>query len=198
MCRITVNCHCHHHNHRSNHRAGGSGWIGVAALVALAFIAAPVIVAALKAAVDLLTALVIGLVAAAGVIVVGWIVKNIAVAAIEARADRRHIQHVTLRHVCGTALGETILLGPVPAGGDEGNRTPNPRLAKAVLCQLSYVPWLSGDVTRSAAGGIARAQLLVASCQRSFSREARTLEKMKAPAASATATAMSFFTRITS
>ena len=25
-------------------------------------------------------------------------------------------------------------------GGDEGNRTPNPRLAKAVLCQLSYVP----------------------------------------------------------
>lgn len=28
-------------------------------------------------------------------------------------------------------------------GGDEGNRTPNPRLAKAVLCQLSYVPWPS-------------------------------------------------------
>jgi hypothetical protein len=28
----------------------------------------------------------------------------------------------------------------VCAGGDEGNRTPNPRLAKAVLCQLSYVP----------------------------------------------------------
>ena len=27
------------------------------------------------------------------------------------------------------------------AGGDKGNRTPNPRLAKAVLCQLSYVPW---------------------------------------------------------
>jgi len=25
-------------------------------------------------------------------------------------------------------------------GGDEGNRTLNPRLAKAVLCQLSYVP----------------------------------------------------------
>jgi hypothetical protein len=25
-------------------------------------------------------------------------------------------------------------------GGDEGNRTPNPSLAKAVLCQLSYVP----------------------------------------------------------
>src|SRR5207244_4393226 len=27
-----------------------------------------------------------------------------------------------------------------PARGDEGNRTPNPCLAKAVLCQLSYVP----------------------------------------------------------
>ncbi len=25
-------------------------------------------------------------------------------------------------------------------GGDEETRTPNPRLAKAVLCQLSYVP----------------------------------------------------------
>ena len=35
------------------------------------------------------------------------------------------------------------LLRAVPGGersGDEGNRTPNPRLAKAVLCQLSYVP----------------------------------------------------------
>jgi hypothetical protein len=85
-----------------------------------------------------------------------------------------------------------------PERGDEGNRTPNPRLAKAVLCQLSYVPWLNGDVTRSAAGGVARVQFLVASCQRSVSREARTFEKMKAPAARATATAMSFFTRITS
>ena len=82
-----------------------------------------------------------------------------------------------------------------PESGDEGNRTPNPRLAKAVLCQLSYVPWLSGDVTRSAAGDVARVQFLVASCHRSVSREARTLEKMKAPAARATATAMSFFTR---
>ena len=27
--------------------------------------------------------------------------------------------------------------------GDEENRTLNPRLAKAVLCQLSYVPWLN-------------------------------------------------------
>jgi hypothetical protein len=35
--------------------------------------------------------------------------------------------------------------------GDEGNRTPNPCLAKAVLCQLSYVPvwgsyFSSGDL----------------------------------------------------
>ena len=28
----------------------------------------------------------------------------------------------------------------VRSGGDEETRTPNPRLAKAVLCQLSYVP----------------------------------------------------------
>ena len=28
----------------------------------------------------------------------------------------------------------------VTVGGDEGTRTPNPRLAKAVLYHLSYVP----------------------------------------------------------
>src|SRR4051794_21524941 len=39
-------------------------------------------------------------------------------------------------------------------GGDEGNRTPNPRLAKAVLCQLSYVPW-DPRTRRSAGGGVA-------------------------------------------
>ncbi len=32
--------------------------------------------------------------------------------------------------------------------GDEGNRTPNPRLAKAVLCQLSYVP-VGGAISAS-------------------------------------------------
>src|SRR5919206_2682612 len=38
--------------------------------------------------------------------------------------------------------------------GDEGNRTPNPRLAKAVLCQLSYVPgWEVGPPGGSAGGG---------------------------------------------
>jgi hypothetical protein len=31
---------------------------------------------------------------------------------------------------------------PGQEGGDGGTRTPNPRLAKAVLCQLSYVPGL--------------------------------------------------------
>jgi hypothetical protein len=94
MCRVTVNCHCH----RNNHRSSGTGWIGVAGLVALTFIAAPVIVAALKAAVDLLTAVVIGLVAAVGIVVVGWIVKNIAVTVIEERALRRHNERMAQIH----------------------------------------------------------------------------------------------------
>jgi hypothetical protein len=38
-------------------------------------------------------------------------------------------------------------------GGDEGNRTPNPRLAKAVLCQLSYVPLATRPRGRVAPGG---------------------------------------------
>ncbi len=83
----------------------------------------------------------------------------------------------------------------VSAGGDEGNRTPNPRLAKAVLCQLSYVPMLSEDVTRPRWAGAHQAQLLVASCQRSLSeRDARTFENTSAPAAIAATTAMIFFT----
>jgi hypothetical protein len=82
MCRVTVNCHCHT-------RTGG-GWIGVAALGVLGLIAAPVIVAAVKAAVDLLTAVVIGIVVAVGIVVAGWIVKNVTVAVIEERSLRRH------------------------------------------------------------------------------------------------------------
>ena len=48
-----------------------------------------------------------------------------------------------LRHVPRHADPDSRLLPGISAGqirGDEGNRTPNPRLAKAVLCQLSYVP----------------------------------------------------------
>ena len=40
--------------------------------------------------------------------------------------------------------------------GDEENRTLNPRLAKAVLCQLSYVPWRSGPAGDRGADTIIR------------------------------------------
>lgn len=90
MCRVTVNCHCH--------RTSGNGWIVLVALVALAFIVAPVIVAALQAAVDLLTAIVIGMVVAAGIVVVGWVVKNIAVAVYEERSLRRHNERMAERY----------------------------------------------------------------------------------------------------
>src|SRR5690349_14248656 len=40
-------------------------------------------------------------------------------------------------------------LSQVTVGGDEGNRTLNPRLAKAVLCQLSYVPEGQDEVVAS-------------------------------------------------
>jgi hypothetical protein len=54
-------------------------------------------------------------------------------------------------HVCGTRMVLVVTLDG-EAGrksgsdlgkegcGDEGTRTPNPCLAKAVLCQLSYAP----------------------------------------------------------
>jgi hypothetical protein len=78
-----------------------------------------------------------------------------------------------------------------PSRGDEGNRTPNPRLAKAVLCQLSYVPGSAGRYPPGAGSGAG--QLLVASCQRSSWRELRTLENTNAPAARPMTTASSFF-----
>ena len=40
--------------------------------------------------------------------------------------------------------------------GDEENRTLNPRLAKAVLCQLSYVPWRSGSASKRGTDTIIR------------------------------------------
>ncbi len=86
-------------------------------------------------------------------------------------------------HICGTALGETISLGVVLAGGDEGNRTPNPRLAKAVLCQLSYGPW---DQRRSGA--------VVASCQSARSSlAALTFRATSAAAPTTPAMMRSFF-----
>jgi hypothetical protein len=90
MCRVAVNCHCH--------RGSGTAWIGVAALATLALITAPVILTAVKAAVDLLTAVLIGIVVAVGIVVVGWIVKNIAIAVIEERSLRRHNERMAQVH----------------------------------------------------------------------------------------------------
>jgi hypothetical protein len=46
-----------------------------------------------------------------------------------------------LRQIVTTKKGYANLFPQVRTCGDEENRTLNPRLAKAVLCQLSYVPW---------------------------------------------------------
>src|SRR5665213_1070914 len=51
-------------------------------------------------------------------------------------------------------------------GGDEGNRTPDPRLAKAVLYQLSYVPGHYQTSAQTAGSGSTK---LVASIHRSSS-----------------------------
>lgn len=48
---------------------------------------------------------------------------------------------------------DNVHVGPLWRCGDEENRTPNPRLAKAVLCQLSYVPW-----TGNPPGGVATSE----------------------------------------
>src|SRR6266511_3899188 len=69
----------------------------------------------------------------------------------------------------------------MPWGGDEGTRTPNPCLAKAVLCQLSYAPGLPVRDTGHPVDGYANHRLppaardyrrsgaVVASCHRARS-----------------------------
>ena len=49
-----------------------------------------------------------------------------------------------LSQIVITNMGYENLFPQVRTCGDEENRTLNPRLAKAVLCQLSYVPWRTG------------------------------------------------------
>ena len=55
------------------------------------------------------------------------------------------------------------------SGGAEGTRTPNPRLAKAVLCQLSYGPEPGGRPLGGPYGRYRRSGAVVASCQRARS-----------------------------
>ena len=78
------------------------------------------------------------------------------------------------------------------AGGDEGTRTPNPRLAKAVLCQLSYAPEMGQTVVPALGLGVAGSS--VASCHRSASaRSALMRLAATAKPTAATAMAKSFF-----
>lgn len=82
MCQVSVTCCC------SGRSSGGS--LGLVAAGVLVLVAGPVLVAALQAAVDLVTAVVIGLVVAAAVLAVGWVVKGVAEKLIEEWSLRRH------------------------------------------------------------------------------------------------------------
>ena len=59
-----------------------------------------------------------------------------------------------LSQIVITNKGGGNLFPQVRPRGDEENRTLNPRLAKAVLCQLSYVPWRTGSAARRGADTI--------------------------------------------
>jgi hypothetical protein len=91
------------------------------------------------------------------------------------------------------AGGRFLLVKP---GGDEGNRTPNPCLAKAVLCQLSYVPGSGWELLAPpAAGWRCRQLFVVACCQRSSPERDLTLVNTNSAAPTTAAIASSFFMR---
>src|SRR5262249_46324119 len=108
-------------------------------------------------------------------------------------------------HVRGSRQGRCRLTRQ-NVGGSEGTRTPNPRLAKAVLCQLSYAPGYSrgtihyrGSTLWVAAEdggkGYRRSDAVVASCQRARSSLAeRTFLAMMATTPTTLRMISSFFT----
>jgi hypothetical protein len=60
------------------------------------------------------------------------------------RKQKNLVGPVAARHAVARAAARPRLNGlNLVGGGDEATRTPNPRLAKAVLYQLSYVPGLA-------------------------------------------------------
>ena len=76
--------------------------------------------------------------------------------------------------------------------GSEGTRTPNPRLAKAVLCQLSYAPGRGAGRSRRR-GCYRRSGAVVASCHRARSSFAALTFLATSAAAPTTPTTMSSF-----
>jgi hypothetical protein len=81
MCRVNVTCTC---------RRGGSDWLMIAAILAAAVLVGPAVTALVGLVASLVTAIVTAVCVSVGIVVAGWVLKGVTVAAIEHRSDRQH------------------------------------------------------------------------------------------------------------
>lgn len=81
MCEVSVTCSC---------RRGGSDWPMIGAILVAAFVVGPAVAALVGLVAGLITAIVTAACVSVGIVVAGWVLKSVAVAAIDEVGLRRH------------------------------------------------------------------------------------------------------------
>lgn len=117
MTKVTINNYC---GHGSGGGGGGSDWVPLVALVGVAVVVGPLVGAAIAALVGMVTAIVTGLVVSVGIGAAAWVVKNVAVAAIDAHATRQH--NLAMARIYPDVARQLGLPGPPPQALPPGER----------------------------------------------------------------------------
>jgi hypothetical protein len=81
MCQVSVTCSC---------RRGGSDWPMIGTILGAAFLVGPAVAALVGLVASLITAIVTAACVSVGIVVAGWVLKGVAVAAIDEVGLRRH------------------------------------------------------------------------------------------------------------
>lgn len=104
MCRVSVTCCCDR---------GGSDWPMIAAILGAAVLVGPAVAALVGLVASLITAIVTAVCVSVGIVVAGWVVKGVAVAAIDEAGLRRHNRRMAA--IYPHVARELGLPGPPPS-----------------------------------------------------------------------------------
>jgi uncharacterized membrane protein (DUF485 family) len=104
MCQVSVTCNC---------RRGSSAWPMVVAILVAAFLLGPAVAALVGLAASLITAIVTAVCVSVGIVVAGWVLKGVAVAAIDEIGLRRHNRRMAA--IYPHVARELGLPGPQPS-----------------------------------------------------------------------------------
>jgi hypothetical protein len=105
MCRVSVTCCCH--------RDGGAGWLMVVGIVGAAVLVGPAVAALVGLVASLISAIVTAVCVSVGIVVAGWVLKGVAVAAIDEAGLRRHNRRMAASYP--HVARELGLPGPQPS-----------------------------------------------------------------------------------